>query len=70
MTKLLGLLDKVYGFPDQTKSVLLKTGHRFDEKNNMYITNLEYRTRRPKSGNVKTRIKENSLLQAILKPKK
>jgi len=67
MTKLLNLLDKIYGFEDQSKSVLRKTGHRYDEKNNVYITNLEYRVRRKNGGVVNKPIKENSLLRNLLK---
>lgn len=69
MNKLIALLDELYGFRDKLgNSVLRKIGHVYDEKKNVYITTLEYRTRRSSGGIVtKRRIKENSLLNSLLK---
>lgn len=69
MNKLMALLDDLYGFKDKVgNSTLHNIGHKYDAKKNVYVTTLEYRTRRSGGSIVRNRpIKENSLLNSLLK---
>ena len=67
MNKLLAILDEVYGFSDQSKSKLRTVSRTYDEKSNSHIVTFQYITRRKKDNIVSNKIRENSLLSALLK---
>ena len=67
LTKLLRCLDAVYGFPDQTKSSVHKINQTYDQKYNVHVFTLEYRSKRDDGGVVSRRLKENGILQYLLR---
>ena len=69
MNQLVALMDEIYGFKDRVgNSTIRVIDHKYDKQKNIYVTTLQYQTRR-KGQIVSNREKNGSLLNAILKPK-
>ncbi len=67
MTRLLTSLDQVFGYQDKKKSTFRKVSQTFDERTNEHVIMIEYRVRRGGDGVVTRQLRENSLLQYLLR---
>ena len=67
MTRLLANLDQVFGYQDKKKSTFRKVSQTFDERTNEHVIMIEYRVRRGGDGVVTRRLRENGLLQYLLR---
>lgn len=67
MTRLLASLDQVFGYQDKKKSTFRKVSQTFDERTNEHVIMIEYRVRRGGDGVVTRQLRENSLLQYLLR---
>ena len=69
-TKLLKYLDDYFGFKQENpklRSTVKKISQTFDQKANVNIVTFEYRCKQYAGGRVTKKIRENSLLNSILK---